>query len=564
MRALLLAALVACGSPQHNAPPAPNADGDFAAAADTFIAAHLAFRPNFAIDLGLHDYDGKVPDRSPAAIDAEIARLKAAKQKFAAFDDAKLSKQRRAERALLLAEIGKELFTLDTRRAPYRDPFFYLFRFSLNPYIARDYAPAPQRAAAMLKACEAAPAYFQQAATNLEANLPRQWLQAGIMISGGTLQFLAGDAKKAFASLPEHERIDTCLDNLGKEVAVFKRSLETRMPTATDDFRLGADKLVQMLRDAEGLDLDIPTLQRIAKADLERNRAAIRAAAAAIDKTRDPIAVIADAEKPAPDRVIATAQAQLGDLRALITAKHIVSIPRDEQVEVRESPAFMRGNFAGLSAGGPFEAAGPTSFYYIAPPDPAWPPEQQKAYVMAIPDLLFTSAHEVMPGHFIQNMHEHASGSKILQTFETYTASEGWAHYVEEMMWDQGLGKGDPRMHIGELKNALLRDVRFEVALGYHAGTMTVDEATKLFVDQAFSDPKTAAQQAMRGTVDPMFLGYTLGKLAIMELHADWQKLHPKGTLKEFHDEFLSYGEAPLGATRRLMLGDAAGPPLHK
>jgi uncharacterized protein (DUF885 family) len=561
MRVFVLAFLVACGSSQH--PASPSADKDFAAAADQFVTAHLAFRPSFAVDLGLHDYDGKVPDRSPAAITAEITRLRAAKTQFAAFDDAKLSPQRRAERALLLAEIGKELFELDTRRRPFRDPFFYLFKFSLNPYIARDYAPAPQRMAAMLRACEGAPAYYQQAAANLEPNLPKQWLQIGMMITGGTIQFLNNDAKRAFASLPDHDKLDACLDNLAKEVAAFKHALETRMPTATDDFRLGAAQLVQMLHDAEGLDVDVPTLQRIAKADLERNRAAILAAAKAIDPNRDPAAVIADADKPAPDQVIAVAQEQLVELRKMLLDKQIVSIPRDEKVEVRESPPFFRGNFAGLSAGGPFEAT-PTSFYYISPPDPTWPIEQQRAYVMSRPDLLFTSAHEVFPGHFIQNMHEHASTSKILQTFETYTASEGWAHYTEEMMWDQGLGGGDPKMHIGELKNALLRDVRFEVALGYHAGTMTVDEATKLFIDQAFSDPKTAAQQAMRGTVDPMFLGYTLGKLVIMELHADWQKAHPKGTLREFHDELLSYGEAPLGATRRLMLGDAAGPPLKK
>src|SRR5207253_4674056 len=102
---------------------------------------------------------------------------------------------------------------------------------------------------------------------------------------------------------------------------------------------------------------------------------------------------------------------------------------------------------------------------------------------------------------------ERASDSRVLQTFEVYTASEGWAHYVEEMMWEQGLGNGDPRVHIGQLKNALLRDVRFLVALGYHAGTMTVEDATKMFIVEAYTDPKTAAQQAMRGTVDPMFLG---------------------------------------------------------
>jgi uncharacterized protein (DUF885 family) len=338
------------------------------------------------------------------------------------------------------------------------------------------------------------------------------------------------------------------------------------MATATDDFRLGANNLVEMLRANEGLTVDIPTLQRLATADLERNRAAIAAAAAAIDPQHDVATVIAEvsADKPAADQVLAEASSQLATLRQFLVDKQIVSLPRPDVVELRESPTFMRGNFAAFSGIGPFEKKPLPSYYYIAPPDPTWPPEQQRAYVMSRPDLLFTSAHEVYPGHFIQGMHERASGSRVLQTFETYTASEGWAHYTEEMMWDAGLGNNDPKVHIGELKNALLRDVRFLVALGYHAGTMTVDEATKLFIAQAFADPKTATQQAMRGTVDPMFLGYTLGKLAIMELRADWQKANPGKSLREFHDEFLSYGEAPLSVTRRLMLGDTASSPLAK
>jgi uncharacterized protein (DUF885 family) len=209
---------------------------------------------------------------------------------------------------------------------------------------------------------------------------------------------------------------------------------------------------------------------------------------------------------------------------------------------------------------GPFEGTPLPSYYYIAPPDPSWPAEQQRAYIMSRPDLLFTSAHEVFSGHFVQGMHQRAHGSRVLQTFETYTASEGWAHYVEEMLWDEGLGNRDPRVHIGQLKNALLRDVRFMVALGYHAGSMTVEQATKLFIEQAYADPKTAAQQAMRGTGDPMFLGYTLGKLLIMELRRDWQKQNPGKTLREFHDTFLRYGEAPLSVTRRMMLGAGQSP----
>jgi uncharacterized protein (DUF885 family) len=571
MRALpIVLFLVACGSAaKPKAPPPPTPDQDLAAAVDAFMVPYLAYRPTFGVDLGLHEYDGKVPDRSPAAIQAEITRLHEARKTFSRIDDTKLSKRARAERASVLTEIGKELFDLETRRRPYRDPFYYLFKFSLNAYIARDYAPAPERATAMLRACQAAPTYYQQAAANLENELPKAWLQAGVMISGGAIAFLTGDAKKAFADLPDKElvsKLGSCLDSLAAEVGTFKAALESRMATGTDDFRLGANNLVEMLRANEGLTVDIPTLQRLATADLERNRAAITAAAAAIDPERDVATVIAEvsSDKPAADQVIPEATAQLATLRQFLVDKQIVSLPRPDVVEPRESPTFMRGNFAAFSGRGPFEQKPLPSYYYIAPPDPAWPPEQQRAYIMSRPDLLFTSAHEVYPGHFIQGMHERASGSRVLQTFETYTASEGWAHYTEEMMWDAGLGNNDPKIHIGELKNALMRDVRFLVALGYHAGSMTVEEATKLFITQAFTDPKTAAQQAMRGTVDPMFLGYTLGKLAIMELRADWQKANPGKSLREFHDEFLSYGEAPLSTTRRLMLGDTASSPLAK
>jgi uncharacterized protein (DUF885 family) len=566
---LLLVVAIACSSPQRvTPPPESSGDRDLATAIETFLVGHFEFRPGFAIDLGLHEYDGKVPDRSRAAIEREVARLRQARTQFTALDPAKLSARRRVDREIVLAEIAKELFDLDTRKKPFRDPFFYLFKFSLNAYVARDYAPAAERAAAMLRACEAAPAYYRQATANLEAKLPRAWLQAGAMISGGTIQFLEGDARKAFASLPDtalRDQLDGCLSALAKDVGAFAGALKAKLPEGTDDFRLGADNLVALLREVEGLDLDLATLERVARTDLDRNTKAITEAAAKIDPNGELAAVIAKVsdDKPAADQVLAEATAQLATLRTFITSKAIVSLPRPDPIEVRASPVFMRGNFAALGGVGPFERAPLPSYYYIAPPDPAWPIEQQRGYILSKHDLLFTSAHEVMPGHFVQGMHQRASDSRVLKAFETYTASEGWAHYVEEMMWEQGLGDRDPRAQIGMLKNALLRNVRFLVALGYHAGTMTPDDATKLFVERAFADPKMASQQAMRGTLDPMFLGYTLGKLVIMELRADWQRANPTKSLREFHDEFLSYGEAPLPVTRRMMLGPAAKPPLR-
>jgi uncharacterized protein (DUF885 family) len=560
--ALLLLVATACGGRDAKpAPPAaPSADAQLAAAIDEFMDGHLAFRPGFAIGLGYHAYDGAVPDRSEAAITAEIARLHAARATFEAIDPAALSAQPLLEREVVLAEIRKELFELEARRRPWRDPFFYVRGFSLLPYVARDYAAPEVRAAAMLRACEGAPAYYAQAAANLEPALPRPWLQIGVMMSDGAIGFLNGDARAAFADLADaglRDRLGACLTDLAAAVQAFRDGLAARMPAATDDFRLGAEGLIEMLRETEGLDLDLETLQRVAQADLEKNRAAITAAAAEIDPNRPVADVVAEvsADKPAPDQVLAEATAQVEQLRAFVIEHDVVSVPRDDVVEVRASPSFMRGNFAAFSGVGPFETTPLPSVYYIAPPDPAWPAEEQLAYLPSRADLLFISAHEVWPGHFIQGMHQRASGSRVLQTFETYTASEGWAHYVEEMLWDAGLGGGDPRAHIGQLKNALLRDVRFLVALGYHAGDLTVDEAIAMFREQAFADPGNARQQAMRGTADPMFLGYTLGKLIIQELRAGH-----KGSLRSFHDAFLRHGEAPLSVTRRLMLGPDAGP----
>jgi uncharacterized protein (DUF885 family) len=551
-RALLLLVLVACKSTPAHVEPPKLASQTFAQRVDVFLDEHFAFRPTFAVALGLHEYDGKVPDRSKAAIAAEIARLHRAEQTFAEVD-ARSTPREQVEREVILAEIRKELFELETLGRPWRDPTFYLFRFSLSSYIARDYAPAADRAAAMLRACEAAPAYYRQANENLEDKLPRAYLQAAMFVGNGLVTFLKTDAANAF----DDPKLKACLATLSDQVATFLLALQHRVPQATDDFRLGGDKLVAMLKAGEGIDLDVATLEKMAKDDLAANRAAIIDAAKQIDPARDVAAVIAEvsADKPAPDAVIAEATAQLAELKKFLVDNQIVSLPREDTVEVREPPAFQRGNFAALWGVGPFETKPLPSYYYIAPPDPTWPAEQQRAYVMSRSDLLFTSAHEVYPGHFVQGMHERASTSRILQTFEAYTTSEGWAHYVEQMMWEQGLGHRDPRAHIGQLKNALLRDVRFLVTLGYHAGTLTPEAATKLFVEQAFADLGNAKQQALRGTVDPMYLSYTLGKLLILQIRADWQRAHPQGTLRAFHDEFLSYGEAPLPVIRRMMLG---------
>jgi len=264
-----------------------------------------------------------------------------------------------------------------------------------------------------------------------------------------------------------------------------------------------------------------------------------------------------NADKPA-EGPVAAATAQIPELTAFVRAKDLVSIPGTEQALVRESPPYNRQNGAYIDPPGPYEKGIP-SIYYIAPPDPAWSKEKQLQYIPGKNDLLFTSVHEVMPGHFLQFLHSNRSPSWVGRLFVGYAYAEGWAHYSEELAWEVGLGSGDPGVHVGQLSNALLRNCRFLSAIGLHARGMTQAQSEQMFKDQCFQGAGTAEQQAARGTYDPAYLNYTLGKLMIRKLRADWTAKHGgRKSWKQFHDTFLSFGGPPIPLVRQAMLKEAA------
>jgi uncharacterized protein (DUF885 family) len=255
---------------------------------------------------------------------------------------------------------------------------------------------------------------------------------------------------------------------------------------------------------------------------------------------------------------VATARRQLPELREFVVAKGLVSIPGPEQALVEQAPPYNAQNFAYIQTAGPYERKDVPSVYYIAPPDPRWTAEEQAKYVGGEGTLLSTSVHEVWPGHFLQFLYVNRNPSKVAQLFWSYAYVEGWAHYSEEMMRDQGLRDGAPEWQVGQLLSALLRDARYLSAIGLHTQGMTVSESEKLFLD-ALADPGNARQQALRGTYDPAYLNYTLGKLMILKLRDDWMAAHPKATLREFHDAFLALS-GPVPLARRLMLGNDSLP----
>jgi uncharacterized protein (DUF885 family) len=259
------------------------------------------------------------------------------------------------------------------------------------------------------------------------------------------------------------------------------------------------------------------------------------------------------ADKPSGGTVDG-ARAQLTELRQFVIDKKIVTIPSQEQALVAESPPYNRGNFAYISSPGPYEVPSVKATYYVAPPDAKWSAAERNAYLPGKAYLTFVSAHEVWPGHYLQGQFANANSSRAAGLWWDYAFGEGWAHYAEEMMYDSGLGAGDPEMRVGMLTNALLRDVRFLSAICLHSGCMTLAESERMFREQVFADAGTARQQALRGTYDPGYLAYTLGKLMIRKLRTDWLAENPGATQQQFHDKFLSFGTPPIPLVRREML----------
>jgi uncharacterized protein (DUF885 family) len=315
-----------------------------------------------------------------------------------------------------------------------------------------------------------------------------------------------------------------------------------------------------MLRITEHVTTPLERLEAIGRADLERNRVALDAACKRYLPRGSLQACVAKVSSDKPERgPVDEARNQLGDLKQFLIEHDIVSIPGTQEALVDEAPAYRRQNSAYINIPGPYEKNLP-SVYYIAPPDPKWSKAEQDAYIPSRADLMFTSVHEVWPGHFLQFLHSNRSSWRFGQVFVGYAFAEGWAHYTEELMIEAGLGKDSPQLQIGQLLNALLRNVRYLCAIGLHAQGMTVSQCERMFTDQAHQDPGNARQQAARGTYDPAYLNYTLGKLMIKKLRDDWVAARGRPeSWKRFHDELLSYGGPPIPLVRAQMLEGAAG-----
>lgn len=533
---------------------------------ESFLSAYFESHPTFAAGAGRHEFDGRLPDWSPEGIAAEVARLQEDRVRAEAFDPGMLDDRRAFEREALLSVIDSDLFWLTEAQWPWSNPLFYAGAMDPSLYLTREYAPPDQRLRAYIDYARAVPRAAEQVRANLRTPMPRTFAELGKMSFGGLAGYYEKDVPGIFAAVDDPD-LQRELREANAVAAEAMRMLgawfhEQIPPAGTDagEFRLGADLYRRMLRQTERVGVPLSELEAAGHRELERNLAALREACAAY-APGVPVAECLErvqAEKPEGGPV-AWARRQLAGLRRFLEEKELVTIPGTEEARIEEAPPYQRWNSAFIDIPGPYDRHLP-SIYYITPPDPAWTPEEQAAYIPGEADLLFITAHEVWPGHFLQFLHSNRVESAVGQLFVSYGFAEGWAHYSEELLWEVGFGDGEPRLWIGQLQNALLRNVRYLVALGLHTGGMTIEEAERMFRECAFQDPANARQQAARGTFDPGYLNYTLGKLMVRKLRDDWTASRGgRAAWREFHDRFLSFGGPPVPLVRKAILDGEAG-----
>lgn len=532
---------------------------------NAFLESTFAANPDLAVYEGRHEFDGKLPDWSLQGLQREIERLKAERAKAIAFDPKRLDNRQRFERDYATNVIDGRLFRLASAEWPFKNPSFYADSLDPNVYVSREYASLDQRVKAYTAYARNVPVAMRQMQANLRTPMPRPFVAMGRITTGGLASYYEKDVPVVFASVKDPQLQAEFKEANAGAIAAAKELdawFATQEKTATESFAMGAEKFSEMLRATEDVNVPLERLEQIGREDLDRNLKALHEACNefAQGKTIEECIAGVKANKPEGGTVEA-ARRQLVDLKAFVTAHNIVSIPGSEEAEVAESPPYQRWNFAYIDIPGPYEKKLP-SIYYIAPPNPQWTKAEREAYIPGRADLLFTSIHEVWPGHFLQFLHANRATSKFGQVFVGYAYAEGWGHYAEEMMWESGISK-DPETHIGQLLNALLRNARYLSAIGLHTKGMTITESEKLFRQQAHQDAGTAREQARRGAFDPAYLNYLLGKLMIRKLRADWTVGRGgQSAWHDFHDQFLSYGGPPIPLVRRAMLGANSGPPL--
>ena len=522
------------------------------------IVDHLfELEPSYAVGLGLHRYDGLVPDLSRAATESWATRADALLAQLSRIDDASLSDARRVDRFLLRLLLESPLFDLREAQDLDRNPMSYVGSVALTSYMVREYAPVADRVASIVRILDAVPHLLEEGRRRLRPPLPRPFVELAISIGGGLgPHFQEAEEFAARASLGA--RVAAARGPAAAAVTEFLRWLrEECLPRSVPEFALGPHRYQRLLFVREGIEAPFDEIRKAGAADLARNQARLDAIAAEERASIAELLQRLNQDHPKAADVIPTAEAFVAETHAFVTDRALVTIPEPAVCRVEETPIFGRAlSTASMNPPGPFDTGPTDGIYYVTPVDPAWTPVQQEEWLRSFNRSLLRNitVHEVYPGHYLQFLHFHRTpGSLVRKVYLSPSFVEGWAHYAEQLAIEHGLRRESHAAEIAQIHDALLRDCRLLASVGLHTQGMTLGEATQLFEREAHFEHLPAEREAIRGTFNPEYFCYTLGKLAILNSRARFLDPRFSGSLKQFHDTLLGYGCPPIGLLDTLL-----------
>jgi uncharacterized protein (DUF885 family) len=537
---------------------------------DEYLAYLYEVHPTNATFDGVHLHDDLLEDLGRPAIEAQIRELGGFSRRLAAIDPARLTDVERLERPALEASIRARQFELEVVRTWERSPQYYsdILATSLAGQALFTYAPLTERARRIVSKLRQVHRLMQAARDNIK-DPPGIFVKVGLESLRGTLRFINDDLPRAFSRLDDLHILGDLADAstaAGSAIEAYIDYLERDLaPRSKGSFRLGREKFEHKLRLDEGVPLDADRLLDLAMRELRVTQDEFRRVASRLNGG-DPVDAWSKAKQdhPAAGELVPVAQRQLQELVEFITRNDIITIPSGEPVSVAPTPRFYRWTFASMWTPGPFEARPMQAFYYITDVDPAWSPERQDEHLRDFNygALWSISIHEVFPGHFLHYQHLRQVESKLRKSilFSSAAFVEGWAHYCEQMMVEEGFRRNDPVVRMGQLAEALIRLCRFVVGVRLHCEDMSVEQGVRFFRDEAFLEETSARREAERGTFDPSYIVYSLGKLMVLKLREDYKtRAAARYSLRQFHDTLLGNGTVPLWLHRALMLGENSG-----
>jgi uncharacterized protein (DUF885 family) len=570
-RLLIAACLVVLVGPRAFA-ASGGGDVEFRRMVARFIDSEMRLFPERATDDGDHRFDDRLSDLSPSGMRAKIRHAHIWKGRFSALRAGTLSAPNEADREWLIASLDSELLWEEELKSYRTDPQAYMPTAAVYSLISRDFAPPAERMRSVTARERAALAKLGQARRNLSATLtPKVTVDIALQQMPATIGFFKKDVPLAFATLHDDDarrNFSQANDRLIAAVTAYRQWLVGFRTKASGSFRLGRHTFKRMLADDDMVDTPLARLEELGKVELARLQTQFKRTAATIDGHQTPAEVFKalSSRHPKASEIIPAVTAGLGELRTFVIAHHLATIPSAPEPAVRETPPFARATtFAAMDSPGPLEKKATEAFFYVTLPDPSWPAQRREQLLafFSPPSISDFSVHEVYPGHYVQFLDNRNNPDLVRSLFYSGANVEGWAFYCEQMMLDEGLHGGAADYRLAQLQLALQRVCRYLVAIAMHTGSMTVKQAAAFFEQNAYMTPNNAMVEALRGTQDPGYLRYQLGKFMILKLRRDVKEKEGAAfNLGEFHDAFLSQGGLPIKLIRRAMLGAAGGPQL--